>query len=51
MNPAEIVVREVQGQGRLQVRQLLVERVGQSGKASAHHPDGRILPLDYLEGP
>jgi hypothetical protein len=32
MNPAEIVVCEMQRQGRLQVRQLLAERIGQPGK-------------------
>ena len=41
MNATEIVIREVQGDGGFQVRQLLAERIGESGKASHLHPHGQ----------
>lgn len=50
MNAAEIVVREVQRQGRFQVRQFLAERIGQPGKPPAHHADGQVLPFDVGRG-
>ena len=46
MNATEIVIREVQGDGGFQVRQLLAERIGESGKAPHLHPHGQVLPLD-----
>jgi len=46
MNAAEIVVRKVQRQGRLEIRQLLREGVRQPGEPAAHHPDSEVLPLD-----
>ncbi len=46
MNATEIVIREVQGDGGFQVRQLLAERIGESGKAPHLHTHGQLLPLD-----
>jgi hypothetical protein len=46
MNPAEIVLGKMQRQGRLEVRQLLAERIGQAGEPPAHHANGQVLPLD-----
>lgn len=47
VNPAEIVVGEVQGQGRLEVRQYFRERVGQPGE-----PPAQALPvLDFRNRP
>ena len=45
MNPAEIVLREMQRHCRLEIRQLLTEGVGQPGQSAAHHADCQILPL------
>ena len=38
MNTAEIVIREVQGDGGLMVREFLAEGVGQSCQATNLHP-------------
>jgi hypothetical protein len=46
MNTAEIVIREVKGDGGFQVRQLLAESVGQPRKAPKFHSHGQILPFD-----
>ncbi len=46
MNPAEVVVGEMQRQGSLEVRQLLAEGVRQPDEPPALHPDGQVLSLD-----
>lgn len=45
MNAAEIIVREVQGDSGLEMRQLFAERIGEPGKPSHLHSHGQILPF------
>ncbi len=45
MNTTEIVIREVQGDSGIQVRQLLAERIGEPRKAPKLHPHGQVLSL------
>ena len=45
MNAAEIVIREVQGDGGFQVRQLLAERICKPRKSPHSHSHGQVLPL------
>ena len=45
MNAAEIVIREIQRDGSLQVRQFLAERIGQQRKTSHCHAHGQVLPF------
>jgi hypothetical protein len=46
MNAAEIVVREVQGDGGFQVRQLFAERISEPRKTAHRHSHGQVLPFD-----
>jgi hypothetical protein len=46
MDPHEIVMREMQRNGCLQVFKLLAESVGQTGKAPHAHTHGQVLPLN-----
>ena len=45
MNTAEIVIREVQGNGGFEVRQLLAVGVRQARQSAKLHPHGEVLPL------
>ena len=45
MNPAEIVVGEVQRHGCFVILQLSAEFVGQPNEATGLHPHRRVLPL------
>jgi hypothetical protein len=45
MNATEIVVREMQGNGGFQVRQLLAESVRQARQPAKLHSHGEVLPL------
>jgi hypothetical protein len=47
MDPHQIVVREMQGDRRLQVFKLLAESVGKAGKAPHTHPHSQVLTLDH----
>jgi hypothetical protein len=46
VNPAEIIVREVQSAGGLQVPQLLREGVRQARESTHLHSHGEILPFN-----
>src|ERR1700722_4664665 len=46
MNATEMVVREIQGDSSLQMRQLLAERIREPRKSSHCHPDREVLPSD-----
>ena len=46
MLPHEIIVREVQTNGCLEVFQLLAETVGQAGKPAHLHTHREVLPFD-----
>lgn len=46
MNTAEIIVREVQSDSGLQVRQLLAERIGQPRQAAKLHSHSEVLPFN-----
>src|ERR1700685_1144787 len=46
MNPAEIIVREMQSASRFQILQFLRKSVRQARKPSHLHSHGQILPLD-----
>ena len=50
MNPAEIVVKEMQGQRRSQVRPLFGESVGEPRQSPHPHPHSEIAPLDKRSG-
>ena len=50
MNPAKVIVHEVQCYGVFQVLDLLAETVGQAGKATHPHPHGEILALHVARG-
>jgi len=50
MNATEIVIREVQGDGGFQMRQLLAESIGQPRKAPKLHSHGQVLPFDKAGG-
>jgi hypothetical protein len=45
MDAAEIIVREVHGDGSFQVRQLLAERIGQPRKSPHRHSYSQVLPF------
>lgn len=45
VDPAEVVVHEMQGQGVFEVLDLLREGVGQSGEPAHLHPHREVLPL------
>ena len=46
MDPHEVIMRVVQRNGRLEIRQLLAERIGQAGKSPVFHAHGKILALN-----
>jgi len=46
MHPAEVVVPEVQTEGRPQVLPLLSESIRESDDATHRHPHGQVLPLN-----
>jgi hypothetical protein len=46
MNATEIVVREVQGNGGFQMRQLLAERIREPRKSPHRHSHCEVLSLD-----
>lgn len=46
MNPAEIIVQEVQGQVVFVVCPLLAMRIGKSGHAAYCHADTEVLALN-----
>lgn len=46
MNPAEVVMGDVQRDRRDVVVQLLREAVGQAGEPARPHAQGKVLPLD-----
>src|SRR5438093_2383620 len=43
MNPAKVVVREMQSNRSLQMRKFLAEGVRQSGESANCHPHGEVL--------
>jgi hypothetical protein len=45
MNTAEIVIREMQGDGGFQMRQLFAERIREPRKAPKLHSHGQVLPF------
>ena len=45
MNPAEVIVHEMQGHGMSLIFNLLAEPIGQPGHPSHTHPHGEILPF------
>ena len=45
MNATEIVIREVQGNGGFQMRQLLTESVRQPRESAHLHSHGQVLPF------
>jgi len=45
MNAAEIVIREVQGNGRFQMRQLFAKSIREARQSAKLHPHGEVLPL------
>ena len=50
VNPAEVVVHEVEGDRRDVVLQLLAEGVGQAREPPHAHPHGEVLPLHVARG-
>jgi hypothetical protein len=46
VDSAEIVVREVQRDGSLQMRELFAERIGEPPEPAKLHPHGQILSFD-----
>jgi hypothetical protein len=46
MNTAEIIVREMQGGGGFEMRQLLAVSIGQPRKPAKLHSEGEVLPFD-----
>src|SRR5438552_2996331 len=46
MDPAEVIVHEVEREGVLKVLHLLAEGVGQAGKSAHPHSHCQVLPLD-----
>ena len=45
MNTAEVVIREMQGDRRFQMCQLLAESIREPRKSSVRHARGEILPF------
>src|SRR5437899_6706593 len=45
MNPAKIVIREMQSNRSFQMRKFLTEGVRQSGESANCHPHGEVLPF------
>jgi len=50
MNPDEVVMSEVQGQGALEVAELLGEGISQTGESTHLHPNGEVLTLNIRSG-
>jgi hypothetical protein len=46
MNATEIILREVQRNSGLQIRQFLAEGVREPRQPAKLHPHGKVLPLD-----
>ena len=46
MRLAEVVIREIERDRSLKIRQFLAESVGQSAESSAVHPQGVVLLLN-----
>ena len=50
VNPAEIIMHEVKGNGVLEVIDFLGKGVSQSRESAVHHSDSQVLPFDVARG-
>src|SRR4051794_17573340 len=50
MSLAEVIIREIQRHRSLKVFNFLAERIGETGKASAMHPQGVVLLFNVRSG-
>ena len=50
VNPAEVIVHKVEGNGVFEVIDFLGKAVGQPGKSPVHHSDSQVLPFDIARG-
>jgi hypothetical protein len=46
MNPAEIVISEIESEGGAVVRPFLTKAIGQSGESSSFHPNAQVVAFD-----